>query len=83
LAIITGALAILTAVIDVITLVLDSMPPIPYPVIVSGYPVQEKPNIQPKEGVFMPSSDYIPSADPAFYECEKVLLAYVLQNFTK
>jgi hypothetical protein len=51
--------------------------------MVSGYPVLEKAQILPKEGVFMPSSDYIPSADPTFYEWEKVLLTYVLQNFSK
>ncbi|MDR2808628.1 MAG: hypothetical protein LBB43_06460 [Spirochaetaceae bacterium] len=31
----------------------------------------------------MPSSDYIPSADPSFYEWVKFLLAYILQNFSK
>jgi hypothetical protein len=57
------------------------MPPEVYPFLVDGRPVWDWLNLLPKEGAFMPSSDYIPSADGAFLAWAQNLIAYVTQHF--
>jgi hypothetical protein len=62
---------------------LDGIPPIGYPVMVRAVPHGAGSKLYHREGVFMPNSDYIPSSDAAFFEWEKILLPYILQNYSK